>query len=204
MPLPTSTYKKLSVNQWLEIVNLAEEGTAVAKIARMFSVSISVIYSGLKKRGVVIGGAAKSASAEAASRDLEILITRVKTTKDKYYTFNNALVEMMMRRVIEANKDNKMAGMLDELKSFKLALSSIKDGTSNAWRILGLDKDNSDADKELPELPIRELTENEVQAIRDRQSLDDDLEGLESLPEEIDDIDDDLESEGIADEESAF
>jgi hypothetical protein len=68
----------------------------------------------------------------------------------------------------------------------------VRSGTDNKWRILGLDKDNADVDKELTELPIREMSEAEIIAERDKQLLDDTtLEELELIQDEEGDEDED-------------
>jgi len=172
-----SNFRKLSANEWLEIVSLAEKGESIPKIAKLFDIHVSVIYRTLKRKGVRLGSNLKASEEEAAKAARELIIQRIKDTKEQDYRFTVALQEMVMRTIVDARKAGAAVGSVaDDVKTLKLAIDAIGNGTKNKWTILGLDKDNADADKELPELPIREMTDLEVQAIRDRQEMEDGLD----------------------------
>lgn len=163
--------RRLLEREWLEIVSLAKEGMSVLKIAKIYDVHHTVIYRGLKKRGVRIGSLIAEASEEELERSREETVRRIKETKDTDYRFTEALQKKIMKTVIDAGSTPSKA--LDDIKALKIAIDGIRSGTNNKWRLLGLDRENEHADAVLPELPIREMTQNEVELIRNRQNLED-------------------------------
>lgn len=164
-------FKRLLEREWLEIVSLAKEGLSPTKIAKIYDVHHTVIYRGLKKRGVRVGSMLAEASEEELDRAREETVKRIKETKDRDYRYTEALQQKLMKIVVSAG-DNP-AKVLDDVKALKIALDGLKSGTNNKWRLLGLDRENEHADAVLPELPIREMTPHEVDSIRNQQKLED-------------------------------
>lgn len=192
--------KKLFPKDWLEIVNLAEQGTPVRKIAEIYSVDISVVYRGLQKRRVNLGAAAQRAAMAEAEKHRAELVKKISDTKDFDYAATQFLQKQVLNRVMEAQKKGeRVGGAMDDIKALKIALDAIRTGTDNKWRLLGLDRENQDADAALPELPIRELTEDETSAMRERQRLEDgvlDPDELTLLDDEEQPEDADAEDDG--------
>ena len=131
------------------------------------------------------------------------LVKRINDTKDKDYRFTEFLAQQVIHTITTAQKPTAAGGkapgiasVMDDVKTLKIAIDAIKSGTDNKFRLLGIDKENSQADAVLPELPIRTLTDNEVEAMRNQQSAEDDvlsademrdaLESAEDLIEECD------------------
>jgi hypothetical protein len=173
--------KRLLSSDWLEICEMARAGVPVAKIAFAHKVSAQIIYRGLKKRRVILGSGVATAAKVEDDKERAELIARIKKTRDADYRYTEYLVERGLRIQMQAQKDGLSPRVTyDDIKALKLTMDLVRAGTDNKWRILGLDKENEDADKELPELPIREMTEEEITSQRDRQLLDDaELEALE-------------------------
>lgn len=175
------TFKKLSETEWLQIANLVEQGEPVQKVAKIYGVHYSVVYRTLKKRGVRIGASTRDAAEEAARQDREKLVQRIKETKEQDYRYTSALQQMVVTTIVDARKEGRSpASVQDDVKTLKIALDAVAKGTDNKWRILGLDNENANADQELPELPIREMTDIEVEAIRNRQEMEDSIFELET------------------------
>lgn len=190
------TTHKLMPRDWLEIVQMARSGVPVATIAETFQVAKASIYAGLKKRRVIIGVYTPSATQIEESSQRQEIIKRIRETKDADYRYTEFLQRQSIKLLMDAQREGRpLATTLDDLKSLKTAMEVVRGGTDNKWRILGLDKENEDTDKELPELPIREMTDAEIIAERDKQLLDDaDLEAVEEALVE-DGEDDDPEDE---------
>lgn len=201
-----TTFKKLSETEWLQIANLVEQGEPVNKVAKLYDVHPSVVYRTLKKKGVRFGNNAKEAAEEVARQEREKLVQKIKETKEQDYKYTSALQQMVMTTIVEARKGLKTpAAVFDDIKALKTAIDAITKGTDNKWRILGLDAENANADEELPELPIREMTDAEVQAIRDKQEMDDTLFELEQQEAEALEEELEIESEEPSEEpEVAF
>lgn len=199
---------RFSPNEWLEIVSLAENGASIQKIAETFKCHPSVIYRGLKKKGVQLGSNAQKASEEVARLERETLISRIKETKDNNFKWVSALQARVVQTVIQAERAGKPLGMVkDDIKALKDAIDAVGSGQKTIWNILNIDKENADLDRVLPELPIRELTEQEVEQIRDRQAMEAmEMDILGGDLDEEDDIEGDLpdeEEEGIVEEDEA-
>lgn len=209
-PLPRKRGRKkgdkhgrITSADWMEIYQQVRNGVSVAAIAKAYSCQKSTIYRKLKGARIKPGVAKSSAEAAAAEAEREALIGKIRETKDNDYKFTSFLQRKVMHIVTEAEKAHKpMGAVMDDIKAVKAAIEAINAGTNNKWRILGLDKENSQADLVLPELPIRELTPAEMIIMRDRQALEDlDDAALERLDAEPDP--EDIEEEGLSDEDLA-
>jgi hypothetical protein len=183
--------RRLLPRDWLEIVQMARAGVPVATIAKTFKVGQSTVYQGLKKRRVTIGAYSMPAAEYEESQERKELLKRIRETKENDYKYTEFVQRRSVKLLMDAERDGRAPGStMDDMRALKAAMEVIRAGTENKWRILGLDKENADADKELPELPIREMTEAEIIAERDKQLLDD---------ASIDDLD--LDEEEIAEDE---
>lgn len=203
----------LSVRQWLEITGLAKEGISPKKIAKLFKVTPATIYRGLKKRGVRVGAYVASAKEIEQNTARDRLVEKIRHTREEDYKRTEALQQLVLTTLLKARQDNKpYSTVQDDIRTLNTAIQAIRAGTDNKWRILGLDRENEDADRTLPELPVRELTDIEVEAIRDQQELediDDDPDAIDDLIEdetveegdEDDDLDDEDEDEEPEDED---
>ena len=208
----TRPSKKLYEREWLEVVSLARNGTSIAKIAEIYDVHHTVLYRGLRKRGIKVGNLLAEAKEEETDRHREQLIQRITDTKEKDYKFTEFLQQQVVKVVSDAVKPTgRGAGaVLDDIKCLKIAIDAVKNATDNKWRILGLDKENQDADAALPELPIREMTSHEVDAIRNRQELEDgnltpdQLAEAMSVTSGMDEMIDDAIVDDNAEDEPAF
>ena len=186
--------KKLYPREWLEIIHLAKTGQKVATIAKKYDVHISVIYRGLKSRGVNLTLlAAEEDMKENAAKRAE-LVKRIEDTKDTDYRYTDFLQKEVVKLLMVAARPTApggsvnaaIAGTMDAVKTLKIAMDAIRGGTDNKFRLLGIDKENSQADAVLPELPIRTLTDNEVEAMRDKQGSEDELLTPEEMADAID------------------
>lgn len=179
---PSPRAKRLLPKQWLEVVQMARSGVPVAVIADSFKVQKSTIYRGLKERHVVIGAYTTPSAQFEESKERLKLIERVRETKENDYRYTEFLQRRSIKLLMDAERDGvKASTTLEDMRALKTAMEIVRAGTDNKWRILGLDKDHEDVDRELPELPIREMSQIEIDAERDKQLMDDaDLEDLEA------------------------
>jgi hypothetical protein len=174
--------KKIFPNEWLTIVALAEQGKPVKKIAEQFFVDQSVIYRGLAKRRVNLSVAAHRAQAEEAEINKQDLIKKIKDSKELGYAAVKYIKVELFKIVANENKAAQLENRppnfgvhLNSVKTLKIALDGLKTGTDDLWRLLGLDKENKDADAILPDLPISVMTDGEVDQMRAEQEAQDGL-----------------------------
>lgn len=200
---PSVFSKRLTNRQRLEIISLAKEGIPVKKIAEIHGVMDSTIYRLLKDRGVKIGLYTEKAAEDEKAKNRAELVEKIRKSKDFAYKSVDWIQRQVMMEMIEAQKAKEpVSRRQDNIKTLKIAMETMRLGTDNIWKVLGLDKDNEQADVELPELPVREMSKEEVEAIRDKQTLEDMELGMtpEIEPEEGDEEEDD-EDEDPEDEE---
>jgi len=193
-PAPGGTRPRLSGAQWVEVVSMARAGVPVGKVAKIFKCKPSTIYRGLRKRGVNLAAYQAVVHEVQESAERRELIERVKKTKDGDYKLIDQVQKIIAHKVAEAQTGRSTyAEIADPVKTLKIAIDAIGNGTKIKWMILGLDKMNENVDLELPELPIREMSPDEVAALRDRQILED--ENLNNV--EVFDDDDEIEDDGV-------
>lgn len=200
LPKPKTPFaKRLTHRQRLEIINLAKEGIPVKRIAEIHGVQQATIYRLLKEKGVKIGLYTEKAAEVAKSEARAELVEQIKQTKDFAFKSNAWIKRRMMTELLNAEKEGKPISVKqDNLKTLKLAMDILRAGTDNDWMVLGLDKENEHADQELPELPIREMSNSEIEAIRDKQILEDLEMGIspdEEIPEDEEDDEDEFARE---------
>jgi predicted DNA-binding protein YlxM (UPF0122 family) len=197
-PTPGAAKRRLTGAQWVEVVAMIRANVPVDKIAKAFKVKRSTIYRGLKKRGINLAAYQAVATEVQESAERRELIEKIRTTRERDYKHIDLLQQLSMNHIAEAKRDKRpYASIADDIKTLKTAIDAIGNGTKIKWMILGLDKATESPDMELPELPIREMTQDEVLALRDRQILED--ENISSV-EVFDDDESDEDAEGVVEE----
>jgi predicted DNA-binding protein YlxM (UPF0122 family) len=188
--LPDGRTKKLRPRDWLEICNLASSGVKVPEIAATYGMDTSVIYKGLKKRHVNVSAIAAEMAMRDNERQRNEMIAKIREAKDRSLQYNDYLEKRIMSELVNAQKAGLATSTtLDGIKALKLAMDAIAKGRENKWAILGLDKENDQADAALPDLPIRVLTEEETNAMRERQDIEDGVLSDEDLDAAMADLD---------------
>lgn len=190
--------KKLQPRDWLEIVNLAETGVKIRKISEIYGVQQSLIYKGLHKRKVNIVSIGHRVAAEEMEKTKVALLEKIRETKDNDYKFTEFLQKQIIASVVKAQKGSvSISTEMDNIKTLKIALDGMRVGTANKWLILGLNNENEKADAALPDLPIRPLTDNEIDGMREKQESDDGLL-MDDSEAELDEISASLDAEDDA------
>ena len=189
--------KRLTPAQWAEIQALWEGGTVTLKeLSERFDVSEPSLSRGLKKRGAVkgsrageIGRAAAKAATAAATAEAESFAARrrrrIEETKESHYKWAETIGKLMMAELAKAQAAGVAFGTtLKSMQALRLAAAGLKDVREERYALLDVD---SEVDQtSLPELTIRELSQAEIDTLRDTE--EDDLmpkEPVEPVPDEI-------------------
>lgn len=190
--------RKLTEAEWVEIVELWELGEVkLEDLSERFGISAPAISKGLKKRGAVKGSkaAAKAAAVAAAvvASEIEEAVDtaaerrkRVEETKKQHYEWTTMLAKMAMATIAEAKRAGKpLSAVAGDLKALQSATNIVARARDERYTIL--DMHNEVDEKGLPDLVIRDLTDDEIEDLRSRD--DDGLLTPEiELPTEIEDI----------------
>ena len=204
---PKRTYTRLSDEDWRRITDLySAGGLTLAEIATRHGVSIRAIQIHLDKAKPAVP------TPSAPMARLRLLAPSVLTpathahciteTKASAYADAAALQALLVDALatIKASTDLPATACVRACDQAAVALERLHKIRRMA---LGIGKEDDVAERPLPELPIRELTDREVEAIRNRQEAEDsEYDALLSLPDEQDaHHDDDAGDDGIVVEE---
>jgi hypothetical protein len=180
---PDKESHRLTEAQWVEVVDLWERGEVrLDDLSARFGISAPALSKGLKRRGAVKGKRAgetakavsealKDAAVEEALSGAELRAKRIAETRDQSYTWVEGIQKMTMQVLVEAKRDHKPFSVVaGDLKALRTAMNTIAMGRQERWAIL--DMENEVDDQTLPELVIRDLTENEIEALRQQDDED--------------------------------
>lgn len=206
--------RRLTATEWAEIIAMAENGTPIADIAAHFDAAKSTIYKGLETRGLSQSDLSKRSKEANDKREHEALVQKIKKTKEDSYTRIEAVERIAMNLVISKQKTAPagsqpvFSDIESDLKSLERAMGILTKGLNAKWQILGLNRENAEADAPMPELVVRELTQSEIESIRRKQRTEsgdltaDDILALEQAAEnELNGGDDEEDINAIVEEE---
>ena len=163
-------YRRLLPAQEAELRALWEAGATTADdLAARFGMSRRGVQAALSRLGARKGAAAGAVAAAVHKRVLAEavpahpdLATRIRETKDSAYQ-NAARLESLAMQAAEAAMGE--VGGVGALRALDLAASVLARVRTVKWAALGLDG-RAAADGEPPELVVRQMTPEEVAAIR--------------------------------------
>lgn len=166
----TRRKRRLTTAQWLEIVALAKTGVPTKDICERFSISKTAFYRGLEQRGYSRSTLKKAQAEYTAEQEHQELIAKIKETKKNAYQRVEAMERMAVSLVgKQAQRGLPISDALPDVKTIERVMNIVTRGTTAKWKILGLDDVNKNTDETIPELVVRELTQEEVIHIRDEQ-----------------------------------
>ena len=173
-------YTKLPASDWAAIRAHWEIGNiTLSELSDTYGVTIRTIQAHLKKHGVERGSKAaafaREVKEEVFAKELpekDITVERGRETREVAYLDCVSIQQAIMRQVdeIKSNPENAYRAA-SVVKALGIAAAGIERLCTTRLRSLGLDYDDVQEDK-LPVLEIRELTLEEVKAIRNGQGSD--------------------------------
>lgn len=188
---PTRKYVRLSPSEWAEVRALWEVGDhTLEELSAKFGVSPRGLQAHFRKFGTVKGSQAAELAAAVREEvfrqeldDPDLLIVRAKDVRESAY--RNALVieDLLMAQLQAAQRDPSQAfKAASAVKTLSLASAALERLHGLKRAALGLDR-NAVMGEQLPELVLRDLTEEEIEQLR--SDPDDGLEvvgpGLDGL-----------------------
>lgn len=177
---------RLTPKQWAEAETLWELGdVALADLASKFGISEQAVSQHMKKKGVKRGKRAaehaKKVSDEVARQALEdaaVAAARIRETKEEHYKMAAGVAKLTWSEVLTAKQSGApLATITNNLKALEVATNILAKARVERYAVLGLDKDKEIEDDKLPVLEIAELTQDEIEELRDR-----DFNEFEELP----------------------
>jgi len=190
------TGKVLTPAEWAEVVTLWELGkVTLSDLSDKFKISPAGLSKGLKKRGAVKGSRAREVSeavaktvlketAEEALTAAEERQAKINETRKSHYDYAKMLSQQIVGRLAKAQQEKRpFETEIGNIKTLRLAAQGL--ATLRQERFAILDADKALDQDELPELVIRDLTDDEITKLRNVDTADD---GLEMPAELADDV----------------
>lgn len=92
-----------------------------------------------------------------------IYAERVKATKEDHYKMANTLAKLIFSKIITVEKEGKAASTISgDLKSYNLAVSSLRILREERYATLGIRADDVGEDRPMPDLIVQELTIEDI------------------------------------------
>lgn len=182
--------RRLTPREWAKAEAMYESGDfTLDQIADEFKVHTITVQRHMKSKGVEKGSRANEVKKRVADKldaevdaDAEILKQRIKETKEEHYRLNKAIDSRITREIVLSEQEGRtIASTINSVKTLKLMAETLKITRENRYTILGVDADNG-ADDELPTLEVREMWEEEIEAMRNQQSSQAKEMGLDDEP----------------------
>ncbi len=195
-------YTKLSSGAWAEVEGLWQSGEAtLAELSETFGPSARALQNRFAKVGITKGEKA-AALATAVRQEVELaspdqLVERAKDIRERSYLNALTVENLVMAQLQLAEHDPSLvlrAGAA--IKMLSLAAASLERLHTLKKSALGLDRDSGIAD-ELPQIVIRDLTDEEMTSMRESAKAEDEPDDLPSEIEENGDQDRSSEDDDI-------
>lgn len=160
---------KIAATDWADIVTAYSRGEkSVLDLAAEYGVSHQAISEGLRSRGVTRNSAMTETinnEEDLARKEHEERIGQAKKQREKFAKYNDAIVQMTMKRLIDGDKHGDLRNKNAEILVLKNAATIIHRARKENWVILDIDR-LMDGEESLPDLNVGEYTPEELESIR--------------------------------------
>ena len=131
---------------------------------------------------------AQDDDAERAKKEREDQVQRAKKRQENYAKYNDAIVQMTMKRLVDGDAANDLALKAKEIRVLKDAGAIVERARRENWEILGIDELLGEGEA-LPDLNVGEYTPEEIEEIRqaneehyrESNELDDEGEAVQGV-----------------------
>ena len=191
------TFRRLTSAQKAEAIALWRAGThTVDDLATKFKKDRTTLLALFKKEGAVKG----EHQAETQKRvqeevekaivdDAVVIAQRIRETKEEGYKLNAGIAKLTSHIIGECRRANKPIGtVMNDIKTLKMWAETVRITREERFVILGINDDDANEDRPLPDLVVQELTAEDIKKMHSQQVVE--IDGLE-----------DIEMEGLGDEE---
>jgi hypothetical protein len=102
--------------------------------------------------------------------DASVIANKIRETKDSHYALARVIAGLIQRELVQAQTQNKpFSGILNEIKTLKLAAEALSTLRAERYILLGIADGEKDDPDDLPELPIMEMTAEQIADMQKRQ-----------------------------------
>jgi hypothetical protein len=201
-------HKRLTPKEWAKAETLWESGEVTqAALARKFDITEQAIHLHMKRHGKKHGAKAEENKRKVAEKvtaglyeDAAVTAARIRETKDQHYQMASGIAKLAWSEVLKAKQDGApMSSVGPNLKALDSAMTVLSKARAERWAVLGLDRPDHVDEDGIPELMISELSQEQVDQLRNREfdEFDEALAGAgdDGLGDSDDDEDEDADGE---------
>lgn len=191
--------KSLTVRQKAEAAALWRSGSVTLEdLSKKYGKRTETFSRLFKRMGIEKGSGAAAAVKKAEEAitarvvsDIEETFKRISTVKESHFRMSQALAVMAFKDIQQAKAAGLDIGKLRDVMSvYKMAGEIVGNSRKELYEILDVAKhDKEKEDDDLPDLTVRELTQGEVDQLRD--TVPEDLDGAD-LGEGMLDLDEEV------------
>jgi hypothetical protein len=163
-----------------------------ADVARHLRISIPACSKILKgiERGKVEREVREKVARTVASdvmADVNLRTARARESKEEHYKMAAGIAKLTWQEVVKAKTEGlPLSSIAHNLKALDIAMTILKKSREERFAVLGIVEGQPEADDELPQLVISELTPEEVEELRLAQDDEDSLGDAPLLTDESD------------------
>ena len=168
--------KRMTAKEWIKAEAMYESGDySLEQLAKHFGVHKVTVQRHLSSKGIEKGARAKAIKEaveerieKAVEEEVDITTQRIQEVKERHYMLNSTIDKKITREIIEAEKDGRPISTAHGVfKTLKLAAETLRLTKANQYEVLGVTDELGE--DELPTLEVREMLDEEIAEIRDRQ-----------------------------------
>lgn len=180
---------KLSPTDWANVVVAYQSGEKnMVELAEEYGVTHQAISKGLRERGIRrVSELTENIVNEEdqARKQREEDVAKARQQVERFSKFNDVITQMVMKRVIDGDRDGTLRAYDGEIKVLNNASKVVERARRENWTILEIEK-VLEGEESLPDLNVGEYTPEELESIR-QANEDNYLEGQAGDGEEYDD-----------------
>lgn len=184
--------RRLTVSQRAEAIALWEAGEITLEgLSKKFGKSRQAFLRLFDKEGIK-KGSKSAATTKRVTDAVEAGIVdsaaetakRIRDTKEEHYRMASTLAKLTWKIIADAQSKGEAVGTkLNDMKALQMASNVLKTVREERYAVLGLNEKVQDDDTPLPDLVIRELTEDQIKVMQQTPEGDPDGDFDLEMPE---------------------
>lgn len=210
-PKKKTRVRYLTASEKAEAIALWKSGTVTLDdLAKRFKKDRGTFVRLFKSSGVEKGETeveTRKKVAEAVTdviiNDATILAKRIKDTKEDHYRYVTGVSLLAWNVIVKAQRESRVPGTFAaDMKALEMAMRVFKMSREEKYALLGINAEDDNDDKPLPDLVVQELSSDDIQRLHEQSLMADDELGLneelgdeELIAEVLDDEDERVEED---------
>lgn len=209
-PTKRKAKQLISAERWNEVEQAWTHGkfATIGDLAAHFSLPKEKVFERMKNRGLKKGEALIAYNRamqqeldKKAKQEARLLAERIHETREMHYKAATGITGLVWKQLTDAQKGGvPFSTIRGNLQALESAMKVLKAAREERFAVLGLDRNVEPEDEDIPELLVNELTPDQIDELRARDTaLEDSEEEVVDLSGELPTLDDDEPEEDLDD-----